>query len=136
MNQRSLILLRGLPGSGKSALAEVLSENKKFPVFSVDNYFTNAQTGKYFFNHQENHLAYKQCEAQTRKCLIEGIEKVFVDNTFTIDWEMEPYFRMASDYGYRIFVVTVENRHGSENVHGISREQLEKMASKYSVKLM
>ena len=42
-NHKSLILLRGLPGSGKSSLAFTLSENGKYPVFSVDDYFTNAE---------------------------------------------------------------------------------------------
>jgi hypothetical protein len=65
-----------------------------------------------------------------------GFEKIFVDNTFTLEWEMEPYFRLAKEKDYRIFVITVENRHGNTNIHQISREQLEKMASKYQVRLM
>ena len=40
----SLIILRGLPGSGKSTLAKLLSENDKWPVYSIDSYFTNPET--------------------------------------------------------------------------------------------
>jgi predicted AAA+ superfamily ATPase len=36
---KALILLRGLPGAGKSTLAKLLSENGKYPVFSIDDYF-------------------------------------------------------------------------------------------------
>ena len=132
----SIILLRGLPGSGKSTLANVLSENGKYPVASIDDYFTNEKTGEYNFEFEKNHLAYKQCEERTRKYLSEGIEKIFVANTFTIDWELEPYFKMAAEFNYRMFIVTVENYHSAENIHQIPREQLEKMALKYKVKLM
>ena len=134
--QHSLILLRGLPGSGKSTLAVVLSENGKHPVLSIDSYFTHALTGEYNFDFQKNHLAYTQCENQTKEKMEMACPKILVDNTFTMEWEMEPYFKLAAEYGYRIFVVTVENRHGNGNIHNISREQLEKMTAKYKVKLM
>jgi predicted kinase len=132
----SLILLRGLPGSGKSTLAKVLNEGGKYPVLSIDSYFTNEKTGEYVFEFDKNHLAYKQCEELTRGQMQKGAEKVFVDNTFTLDWEMTPYFKLAAEYNYRLFVVTVENYHRQQNVHGTSTEQLKKMAEKYKVKLM
>lgn len=130
---QSLILVRGLPGSGKSTLAKLLSENGKYPVFSVDDYFTNELTGEYYFDYRKNHLAYKQCEENTRKALAGGTEKVFVDNTFTLEWELEIYFRMAAEFDCRIFVLTVENRHGGINVHDVSSEQILKMAERYKV---
>jgi predicted kinase len=129
----SLILLRGLPGSGKTTLANLLSENGKYPVFSIDSFFTDQETGEYAFAFEKNHLAYKQCEEQTKKALQQNVEKVFVDNTFTLEWELEPYFKMASEFNYKLHVVTVENRHGSKNVHDVPAEQLEKMAAKYKV---
>ncbi len=134
--RNSLILLRGLPGAGKSTLASVLSESNTYPIFSVDDYFTDEITGEYLFNFSDNHLAYKQCEELTRDAMKQKIAKVFVHNTFTIDWELEPYFKMASDYDYALFVVTVENFHGKQNTHGVSDEQLQKMAEKYKVKLL
>jgi predicted kinase len=131
----SLILLRGLPGSGKSTLAKLLSENGKYPVHSIDSYFTDSKTGAYHFEFDKNHLAYKHCEEQTRNSIKKGVEKIFIDNTFTLEWEAEPYFKLASEYDYTVFVVTVENRHGSKNTHGVSDEQIQKMAAKYKVVL-
>ncbi|WP_317898371.1 AAA family ATPase [Aurantibacillus circumpalustris] len=130
-----LILLRGLPGAGKSTLATILSENK-WPVFSVDSYFTDPVTNKYDFQFEKNHLAYKQCQDNTEQAMSSAIEKIFIDNTFTLEWEMEPYFKLASKYTYQVFVVTVENRHKSKNTHNISEEQLKKMAEKYKVILL
>ena len=131
----SLILLRGLPGSGKTTLAKILSENNTYPVFSVDDYFTNEITGEYIFNFQNNHLAYKQCEDLSRDAMKQNITKIIVHNTFTLDWELEPYFKLALEFNYNLFVVTVENYHTNKNTHGVSDEQLQKMAEKYKVKL-
>ena len=130
----SLILLRGLPGSGKSTLAKVLSENGKYPVYSVDDYFTD-EKGNYSFIFSENHLAYKQCENLTRESMRNGISKIILDNTFTLEWEMLPYQKMAEEFGYQCFYLVVENRHNGKNPHGIDDEQLGKMASKFKVNL-
>jgi predicted kinase len=136
MNNKALILLRGLPGSGKSTLAKLLSEDGKYPVLSIDDYFTDPLTGKYEFDPYKNHLAYKQCESQTADHMKNSVTKIFIDNTFTLEWEMEPYFRLASEFNYKIHVLTVENRHGGRNIHNISGEQLKKMAAKYQVHLI
>jgi predicted kinase len=129
---RSVVLIRGLPGAGKTSLAKVLSGGV-YPVFSIDSYFT--RDGVYKFKHDENHLAYRHCQEQTAEAMRSGTPMIFVDNTFTLEWEMEPYFALAGRYGYRVFVVTVENRHKGVNSHGVSDEQIEKMAEKYKVKL-
>lgn len=133
---KSLILLRGLPGSGKTTLAKELCENGKYPVFSVDDYFTDIITNEYKFEFDKNHLAYKQCEENTKKNMQKGVAKIFVDNVFSLEWELEPYFKLASEFKYRIFVLTVENRHKSKNIHGISDEQIKKMAEKYMIVLV
>lgn len=129
----NLILLRGLPGSGKSTLASLLA-GAEWPAFSIDDYFTDAW-GHYHFEHDKNHLAYKACEENCRAAMQGGKEKIFIHNTFTLDWEFEVYFKMAKEYNYRVFVATVENYHGNSNTHGIREEQIKKMAEKYKVKL-
>ncbi|MEO8211374.1 MAG: AAA family ATPase [bacterium] len=135
LKSNAIILIRGLPGSGKSTLADMLAENKKYPVFSVDQYFTDDK-GNYSFEYKNNYLAYESCIQNVLTSIKAGTQKIFVDNTFTLDWEMEPYFKMASEFDYRIFVLTVENFHGGKNSHGISEEQIQKMAEKYQVRLL
>jgi predicted kinase len=129
-----LILLRGLPGSGKTTLAHVLSEEGKYPVFSVDDYFTD-ENGHYEFRFQENHVAYKQCEFGVKEAMQQGARIIILHNTFTMEWEMEPYFKLAAEHGYRLHVLTVENRHGSANVHDIPEDHIQRMRGKYQLKL-
>ncbi len=135
MQSNCLILLRGLPGSGKTTLAKILSEEGKYPVYSVDDYFTDKETGVYNFDYKNNQYAYKQCEEQTEISMQQKAPKIIVHNTFTLDWEPEPYFKLAAKYNYSLFVATVENYHETGNVHNVSDEQLQKMAEKYKVKL-
>lgn len=134
MQAGELIIIRGLPGSGKSTLSEVLSENSKYPVFSIDDYFTD-DNGNYNFEFSENYKAYIHCESRTEDAMRALYPKIFIDNVFSLEWEMEPYLKLAGLYNYRVHIITVENRHGCENVHHISSEQIEKMAAKYKVKL-
>ncbi len=131
----SLILLRGLPGSGKSTLAKELSESGKYPVCAIDDFFVN-EKGEYVFEFERNHLAYKACEEKVRAHMQNRIGRIFVDNTFTLEWEMKPYFKLAAEFRYKVHVITVENRHGGKNMHGISEENLQKMAAKYKVVLL
>ena len=135
MQTKNLILLRGLPGSGKSTLAKLLSEENNYPAHSVDDFFTDAESGRYKFDFSQNHLAYKNCLEQTEKSMLINQPKIFVHNTFTISWEIEPYFLLAQKHNYRVFVITVENYHKNKNAHHISDEQIVKMAEKYKVKL-
>lgn len=136
MSDRCLILLRGLPGSGKTTLAALLSEQGTYPVFSVDDYFTDPATGAYHFEFKNNHLAYRQCEERTRSAMQQEKPKIILHNTFTIGWELETYFKLAAEFSYTVFVCTVENYHGHANVHHIPGEQIAKMAEKYKVKLV
>jgi predicted kinase len=129
-----LILLRGLPGSGKSTLAQVLAEDK-YPVYSIDDYFTDNVSLQYHFEFDKNHLAYKQCQDNAKNAMLLGVKKIFIDNTFTLEWEIEPYFKLAAENNYLVHVVTVEKHHSNNNIHQISDEQIKKMAAKYKVQL-
>jgi hypothetical protein len=61
--------------------------------------------------------------------------EIAVSNTFTQEWEMEPYNKLAEKYGYKVFSVIVENRHGGVNTHGVPEDKLEIMKNRFEVKL-
>ena len=133
--KNALILLRGVPGSGKSTLAALLSERGKYPVFCIDDYFTNPVSGEYKFDYSQNHLAYANCQRLTEEAMHAAKEKIFVDNTFVFEWEIEPYFVLAKKFNYTVFSIVVENNHTNSNIHNISQEDVQKMAAKFKVKL-
>lgn len=62
-------------------------------------------------------------------------ERLIVSNTFTQEWEMKPYFDLAESYGYRVYSLIVENRHGGVNEHGVPADKLEQMKNRFEVKL-
>jgi hypothetical protein len=61
--------------------------------------------------------------------------KVVVSNTFTQEWEMEAYYKLAEDYGYRVYSLVVENRHGGVNQHGVPNEAIARMKDRFEIKL-
>jgi hypothetical protein len=58
-----------------------------------------------------------------------------VSNTFTQEWEMQPYFDMAENFDYKVFSVIVENRHGGINQHGVPEDKIELMRNRFEIKL-
>ena len=133
MHNKHLFLFRGLPGAGKSTLAQALAGVHDV-VLSVDDFFTNP-AGEYVFDFAQNHLAYKQCEQRCEEAMQKQVSKVFIANVFSMDWEIQPYFNLAEKYDYQVHVATVEHYHHGQNQHGVSDEQLQKMADKFKVVL-
>ena len=132
---KTLYLLRGLPGAGKSTLASQLSNTH----FEADMYFTN-ENGQYFFNPSEIKNAHAWCQSEVHTAMIlnhttGASESIVVSNTFTQEWEMEPYFKLAESYGYRVFSIIVENRHGGENQHGVPEDKIEAMRVRFEFRL-
>jgi hypothetical protein len=48
---------------------------------------------------------------------------------------MQPYYDLAEKYGYRVYSLIVENRHGGVNEHGVPEEKLEQMKQRFEIKL-
>jgi predicted kinase len=128
--EKVLYIVRGLPGSGKSTLAKQLTAN----VFEADHYFYD-NDGNYNFIPSKIKEAHKECQQFVGYAMESGIPKIAVSNTFTQEWEMEPYFELAKTYGYKTFSIVVENRHGNESIHGVPEDKLEQMKSRFEIKL-
>lgn len=128
---KTLYIVRGIPGSGKSTFAQSLD----CPVFEADQYFIDSETGEYKFDGSKIKLAHNWCKLRVEQSMEDSSQKIAVSNTFTQEWEMRPYFELAKNYGYKVFSVVVENRHGGTNQHEVPEEVLTKMRERFEIKL-
>jgi predicted kinase len=132
-----LILLRGVPGSGKTTLGNIILFNTQSniqDVLSADNFFVN-EKGEYIFEATKLKEAHNDCQVKCAERMRNQFSKIVVANTFTQEWEMEPYFTMAERYNYRVHCVIVENRHGNKNVHNVPDEKISAMTNRFEIKL-
>lgn len=58
-----------------------------------------------------------------------------MESFFMLGMEMEPYYKLAEQYGYRVSTIIVENRHGSSSVHDVPSETIDKMRNRFQIKL-
>lgn len=127
---KNLILLRGLPGSGKSTVAEMFP---KAVHYEADMYFM--VNGEYKFDVTKLKNAHVWCQDMVYMDMLKDVPTIVVSNTFTQEWEMEAYYKLAKDYGYTVFSLIVENRHGGRNIHGVPDDKLEIMKNRFEIKL-
>jgi hypothetical protein len=132
-----LILVRGLPGSGKTTLSNIIlmwPSSEKPDVISSDDFFVN-ENNEYIFDLLKTKEAINDCQNRCAQKMRIGTQRIVVANTFVEESEMEPYFEIAKMYNYRVHTIVVENRHGSKNVHGIPKEKIREMKKKFKIKL-
>jgi predicted kinase len=138
MIPKILTLVRGLPGSGKSTFANTITN--KFSICEADKFFYDKE-GNYNFDGSKLREAHKWCREQVEIRMKDNqineqfYPHIVVSNTFTQQWEMDIYFGLANQYGYKVFSIIVENRHGGVNQHGVPDDKLEQMKNRFEVKL-
>lgn len=130
MAEKSLIILRGLPGSGKSSLASLLSK----AICSADDYLINRE-GNYIWTESRVIQAHKWCERKCERFMKKQIFLIVIDNVSVKSKDMRPYRKLAKEYGYKVYSVIVENRHRGINTHNVSKEIMKSMRKKFEIYL-
>lgn len=126
-----LFVVRGIPGSGKSTTADKICDL----VYSADDYFVG-EDGVYRFDGTKLKVAHERCQELVRYAISCG-DSVAVANTFTQRWEMEPYLRMAAEYGSRVVVVDcfdggmTDEKLEEINVHGVPLDGIRAMRARW-----
>lgn len=98
--QKTLFIIRGLPHTGKAAIADHLT------IFNCcsDMYFID-QKGNYNFDSTKLNESHEWCYEQIRMYMEVGTSVVAVHNTFTRTWEYERYIHLAKELGYNINII-------------------------------
>jgi predicted kinase len=125
-----LYIVRGIPGSGKSTFAKTLGGQH----YEADMYFID-ENGDYNFDVTKIKDAHQWCQSFVKTDMILEYPKIVVSNTSTQEWEMKPYFDLAKEFGYTVFAIIVENRHGGKNQHDVPEDKIEQMINRFEVKL-
>ncbi len=135
---KKLIILRGLPSSGKSTLAKKLHDEcvGEASINSTDFFFM--VSGEYKFNFQNLGKYHKQNLANTIRDMTDGIDLVIVDNTNTTWEEIKPYAKAALLLNYEIEIVEPDTpwKYNVEecvrrNTHGVPIEALTRMRARW-----
>jgi predicted kinase len=129
---KMIYLLRGLPGAGKSTLADTMAAALHADWWEADDYFMTPDG--YVFDATKLHAAHGACYRRVEQSMLFE-RNVIVSNTFTTEKEMKPYLALAVEHGYAVTSIIVENRHGEESVHGVPEETMDKMRARFSVQL-
>lgn len=103
-------LLRGLPGSGKTAW--IRRNNQNAIVCSADDYRINSK-GEYVFRAEDSTRVHSECFLKfLRVCQISKPEDrpmvLYVDNTNLTAWELAPYVLVAEAFGFYCEIIRVE----------------------------
>jgi predicted kinase len=128
--EKMIYLVRGIPGSGKTTFAKQLTRN----VFEADHYFYD-NDDNYNFIASEIKEAHKECQQYVGYAMESNTPKIAVSNTFTQEWELQPYYELAIKYGYYVTSIIVENRHGGTNVHDCPENMIQLMKDRFNIKL-
>lgn len=139
---KTVIILRGVPGNGKSTVADyietlaVTSSSRSATICCADDYFID-DNGDYVYDRNKIHLAHEWCQKLFKCSLDIADDLIIVANTSTREKDVNTYRNMAIEYGYIVFVMTVENWHNGKDVHNVPEDVKDNMRNqlKQSIKL-
>lgn len=123
--EKTLYIIRGLPGSGKTTLAKKLAPTCRF---EADDFFID-ENGEYDFDARLLRQAHHACWQGVRDAMKHDEPVIAVANTFTQMWEMVPYLEFAKEYGYTPNVIELLNSYGS--IHDVPQENVVRMADRW-----
>lgn len=102
-----LIIMRGLPGSGKSTISQLIRNNYVSSYFSTDLYWID-ENGEYKFDIRLLSTAHKWCQQQVQDHINCNDPIIIVDNTNLATAEYMTYVKMINDTNYKLLIISVD----------------------------
>ena len=131
MSGKQLVLIRGIPGSGKSTMARSLMAERhsegSWKHYEADMWMVDNE-GFYRFDPKRLSYCHSECLDATSWSLQCGYN-VVVSNTFVRAWEVERYWRVGLKHGARIEII--EAKGDFPNVHGVPAHKVSQMRWRY-----
>ncbi|XP_064005235.1 NEDD4-binding protein 2 isoform X2 [Pogoniulus pusillus] len=132
-----LVLLRGVPGSGKSYLARTLLEdNPDGIILSTDDYF--CKNGQYHYDPDCLGEAHDWNRKRAKEAFEMRISPIIIDNTNIQAWEMKPYVTLAQQFKYKVMFREPDTwwkfkpkELEKRNIHGVPKEKIKRMLERY-----
>lgn len=120
-----LVLVRGLPGSGKSTFARQLALKEGLAHYEADQFFDERGS----FDARLLPVAHARCLRQAHNEMRYYGGSVVVANTFTTLAEMEPYFQLAEALEAEVVVYKCRGRFKS--THNVPPATIRRMAARW-----
>lgn len=124
---KTLYIIRGVSGSGKSTYALTLWQQTGFSINEADQFFEGHSD--YLFEPKLLPYAHQRCLAETAWCIYHE-QGAIVSNTFTTNWELEKYFKLKETFpDLKIHVIEMKTQY--QNVHGVPDEKVAQMKRRW-----
>jgi len=126
--KNTLYVMQGVPGSGKSYVAEGLSNGLDADVCSTDDYF---YAGKNYIFRPEKLAEYHGMNLKRACGLLDEGRTVILDNTNIQRWQSREYVKFAVDRNIPVVFIRVTGNFNT--VHGVPAHKIEEMRQQMEV---